>query len=363
MLSFKSKKLKNFIFILISLLFLFLKTGTIYHPISKKVANQVLADEFSELREPICYELEKGTEIHGICRNECRQEEIECVACDNSCSENQNCCCSKAEIYTHNKSEISIGQTTDRIEFLADRIIRQTEQISSLISNQISAVQELTNLAQECGIDYCGPNCCLEEECIGCYCTTETACPVGQDQSPSVCQGYYPSECLENEIRCCTIKKECKSYPCYNINGDTSSCPVLKGRDRACPTGIPEQVNQINGLYSNIALIQQEISISSTEIENELIPNLQEARGKLADCVVRPHELEEMLMGQKEPVLLLSCQEALNAHLLDECYGNTYCQICREDPSRCLEEWNLCETESGERIPCGPCADDYFCCH
>lgn len=92
---------------------------------------------------------------------------------------------------------------------------------------------------------------------------------------------------------------------------------------------------------------------------------LDKARTRLADCAVRPHDIESAMRGEIAGEFLFSCQGLLDSQVpvhsfinrigspdgpQDECYGNLYCKAMIEGgkPTRYEET---------------PCADDYFCCY
>lgn len=295
-----------------------------------------------------------------------------------------------------NALEVPIGKAVDQAEYLADEIAARAREMIAIIPSQIQASNDITSLAQQCGVNYCSPDCREEKEyydceCRGCLNNVQEECergicgdnwynqvcccdnggcnpPCGFQQACWDNESNQPGECAgcDRNLCCCKERVVCESYPCQNAGG----------ADRACPSGIPSQVPIIDGYASDI--FQRQTAILSlfgqfgspnSDDRDLVMPKLEESRQKLFECVVTPGEAAAVLRGDTSGKWLVSCDSLLayfiSVHsylpfrdgagniitpeeLQQDCYGNTYCDA--------LGQWGAVPPYDD------PCANDYYCC-
>ena len=227
-----------------------------------------------------------------------------------------------------NKLEIPIGRTTDEVESLAKKIVKNADEMILAVQREMGYAGAMIALAQDCGVDYCKPHC--HKEVSGFWGCSMAPCGNPCNKCPS-CPPIQP-------YCCCYTTIDCEARPCEGLYDDV-----------ACPLGIGSTLNSI---IAEANIIDEKLNkiIKLMNEMREMMEELKKSRKRLLDCFLRSPTEEEALL--KEYTGLMNCASLLSAEIsihsiLDNelqkgCYGNKYCQAVGK-----LE----------------PCAEDFFCCY
>jgi len=267
-----------------------------------------------------------------------------------------------------NELEIPIGETTDKTEDIAQKIAIELQEIMDASQVAIATAKAMVNSAGECSLKNCTTPGCSEED-YDCY--------------PHPCTIDPLQICFDKCRRC--VHPTCGGNACpqAELAGQLDTVHAEVGKVGSAYKEIDDILfeakrNKPIGLWwcdcspitpcyppipgitiraecrTDAAIILDKLEKSRSgdyQFYNFLLDKLEwnHKPPGLKDCVIRPEDENAIISGEKAGKWLFSCKEALNAGMMDECYGQT-----------------KCEDEAKRRTPptdwlC-PRMENYYCC-
>ena len=298
-----------------------------------------------------------------------------------------------------NDLEMPVGQSTDRAERVAEKVLEQIDIILGASDRQVGAAKELVFLPNQCRSSNCSTGCqeSTRDDCA-------YPCPGPPECNPHDCNcgedwcfvwdySIDPPTCLDLRAGGCeTCYDPCTCYKTIY------ACQVKSCSGDPCPSGKIAELrgniegwhNMINAAYKTIEAFFIErthqpigcwwLSCPDSKCRPEvtyILDLLEKSRSGdylfcnifrdnslewyhkppgLKDCVDRPVYALEIEEGLLTSQLLLTCKETMQVGLLDEtlCYGNPECMARLEmgESAADLKANLMC-----------PRDENYYCCN